>query len=218
MRTTPRLGPLDRRPSGIRPGNARLPLALRHRPDPAPRASADPLARSPELARVEAALLMADEPLAARRLADVAGVADAAAARELVARLDRMLEAGRSAFRVEEVGGGYQLLTRPVYHPWLARLERTGPEVRLTPAVLETLAVVAYRQPVTRAEVEAVRGVGCAEAIRQLMEKGLVRTAGRHPSLGRPQVYATTRHFLRAFGLNTLADLPAAATLRGGRL
>jgi segregation and condensation protein B len=183
-------------------------------PDPPP---ADPLARDPKLARVEAALMAADEPLSARRLADACGLADAAEAKSLVARLRQLLDADGSAFGVEELAGGYQLLTRPQYHPWLVRLRRTGHDLRLSPAALEALAVIAYRQPVTRAEVERVRGVGCGELVRVLMERGLVRTAGRDDSLGRPALYATTRRFLRAFGLNTLADLPAADALRPGR-
>jgi segregation and condensation protein B len=93
-------------------------------------------------------------------------------------------------------------------------LKRTGHELRLTPASLETLAVIAYKQPIMRAEVEKVRGVACSEIIRQLMEKGLVRGAGRHDSLGRPQLYGTTKRFLQAFGLNTLKDLPEVEALR----
>jgi segregation and condensation protein B len=210
----PRLGPATARPYSVRPGNATLPAALRQRPEPAEPPALDPHARTPEVARVEAVLLLADEPLAARRLAEVAGLAGAAEARAAVERLKGLYDADGTAFQVEEIAGGYQLTTRPAYHPWLARLRRTGHELRLSPAALETLAVVAYKQPVTRADVDGVRGVGCGEVVRQLMEKGLVRTAGRHPSLGRPQLYATTRKFLRAFGLNTLADLPEAGALR----
>lgn len=205
-----------RRPYPVRPGNAVLPFVLRQRPVPADPPPADPLARDPKLARVEAALMAADEPLTARRLADACGLADAAEARAAVARLRELLDADGAAFAVEELAGGFQLLTRPAFHPWLVRLRRAGHEVRLSPAALETLAVVAYRQPVTRAEVDKVRGVGCGEVIRVLIEKGLVRTAGRDDSLGRPALYATTRQFLRAFGLNTLADLPAADALRPG--
>lgn len=157
---------------------------------------------------------MADEPLTARRLADVAGLADAAAARALLERLKAFYDADGAALQVEEIAGGYQLLTRPRFHPWLVRLKRTGHELRLTPAALETLAVVAYKQPITRAEVEKVRGVACGEVVRQLMEKGLVRVAGRHDSLGRPQLYGTTKKFLQAFGLNTLKDLPEVEALR----
>lgn len=208
------LGPATRRPFTRRPGNTPLPLALRVRHEAADAAPADPHGRDLKLARLEATLLLADEPLAARRLADAAGLADAAEARSLIERLKTLYDADRSAFQVEEIAGGYQLLTRTEYHPWLTRLKRTGHEVRLASAALETLAVIAYKQPVMRAEVEKVRGVACGEVIRQLMEKGLVRVAGRHDSLGRPQLYGTTKTFLRAFGLNSLADLPEVDALR----
>ena len=83
-----------------------------------------------------------------------------------------------SAFQVQEIAGGFQLLTRPEFHPWLLRLRRTANELRMTPALRETLAIVAYRQPVMRADIETVRGVHCGEILRQLMEKGLLRIAG----------------------------------------
>ena len=133
-----------------------------------------------------------------------------------VERLQALYDADGSAFQVEEIAGGYQLLTRPRYHPWLARLKRTGHELKLSPAALETLAVVAYKHPIMRAEVEKVRGVACGEVIRQLMEKGLLRIAGRHDSLGRPQLYGTTKKFLQAFGLNALQDLPEVESLKYG--
>jgi segregation and condensation protein B len=189
---------------------------VRLRPAPADDAPDDPLARDAKLARVEAVLLIADEPLPARRLADAAGLADAADARAQVERLRSLYDADGTAFQVTEIAGGYQLLTRPAVAPWLARLRRTGHDLRLTPAALETLAVIAYRQPVMRAEVEQVRGVACGEVVRQLMEKGLVRIAGRHDSLGRPQLYGTTKKFLQAFGLNTLKDLPEVDALKSG--
>ena len=209
-----RYGSATVRPCSARPGNVLLPLALRLRAQPTEAPALDPHARGPKLARLEAVLLLADEPLAARRLADVAGLADAAEARHLLDRLKELYDADGTAFQIEELAGGYQLLTRPRYHPWLARLKRTGHEVRLTPATLETLAVIAYKQPIMRAEVEKIRGVMCAEIIRMLMEKGLVRVAGRHDSLGRPQLYGTTRKFLQVFGLNTLKDLPEVEALK----
>ncbi|MBP3955695.1 SMC-Scp complex subunit ScpB [Gemmata sp. G18] len=202
------------RPFTQRPGNAALPLALHSRAEPVEQAAHDPHARDGKLARLEAVLMIADEPLPARKLADVAGLADTAEARTLIARLQALYDSDGSAFQVEEIAGGYQLLTRTQYHTWLARLKRTGHELRLTPATIETLAVIAYRQPIMRAEVEKVRGVACGEVVRQLMEKGLVRVAGRHDSLGRPQVYGTTKKFLQAFGLNTLKDLPEVESLR----
>ena len=209
-----RFGTATARPFTRRIGNAPRPLALRVRDEPHEPTSRVPNARDGKLARVEAALLIADEPLAARKLADVAGLVDAADARAHIERLQNLYEADGSAFQVEEIAGGYQLLTQPRYHPWLARLKRTGHELRLTAGALETLAVVAYKQPIVRADVETVRGVACGEVIRQLMEKGLVKVAGRHDSLGRPQLYATTRKFLQAFGLNTLQDLPQVESLR----
>jgi segregation and condensation protein B len=176
--------------------------------------AADPTARDPKLSWLEAVLLLADEPLPARRLADLAGLETADQARAGIAQLQQLYDVDGSAFHIAEIAGGYQLLTRPEYHPWLTRLKRAGHELRLTPTVLETLAVVAYKQPVMRAEIESIRGVACSEVIRQLMEKGLVRVAGRHDSLGRPQLYGTTKKFLQAFGLNSLQDLPAVDALR----
>jgi segregation and condensation protein B len=211
-----RFGPETVRPYSVRPGNAALPLVLRSRSASQETPALDPHARDTKLARFEAVLLLADEPLPARRLADVVGLADAAEAKTLIERLKELYDLDGTAFQIEEIAGGYQLLTRSRYHPWLARLKRTGHELRLSPASLETLAVIAYKQPIMRAEVEKVRGVICGEVIRHLMEKGLVRITGRHDSLGRPQLYGTSKKFLQAFGLNTLKDLPEVESLKSG--
>jgi segregation and condensation protein B len=207
-------GPLARPGRESPPFNRVLPLAYRYLREPrAEPAARGPGARDPALAAAEAALFAADEPLTPRRLAQAAGLADAAEARRLVRRLRALYDEAGSAFQVEEVAGGYQLLTRPEFHPWLARLRRAGNELRLSSAARETLAIVAYRQPVARADVEAVRGVQCGDLLRLLMEKGLVRIAGRDDSLGRPVLYGTTKKFLQAFGLKALRDLPQAAEL-----
>jgi segregation and condensation protein B len=198
------------------PRNHRLPLFYRLSSDEtgATPSTADAV-RDPSLSAVEAVLLAADEPLASRRLAAVAaGLADAAEARRLVRKLQASYVRDGSAFQVEELAGGFQLLTRPEFHPWLVRLRRTSNDLRLSAAARETLAVVAYRQPVMRADIEAVRGVQCGDVLRLLMEKGLVRIAGRHESLGRPVLYGTTRKFLQAFGLRSLDDLPNVDQLR----
>ena len=201
--------------TGKLPRDHRLPLVYRLLGEgsagPAPQGE---LSRDPRMALVEAALLAADEPLTARRLAAVAGLADGTEARRLVRRLQTLYDRDGSAFQVEEPAGGFQLLTRPEYHPWLARLRRAANELRLSPAARETLAIVAYRQPIMRADVESIRGVQCGELLRLLMEKGLVRIAGRHDSLGRPVLYATTRKFLQVFGLRSIRDLPQAEQLR----
>jgi segregation and condensation protein B len=201
-------GPAARRRPNRFPPNARPPLGLRWSGGPSTPPATVPHARDPKLARLEAALFLTDEPLTARKLAGAAALGDAAEARRLVNVLREMYDADAAAYQIEEIAGGYQLLTRPAYRPWLVRAQRVGTDVRLSGAALETLAVVAYRQPITRADVEAIRGVGCGELLTHLMEKGLIKIAGRHTSLGRPVLYGTTRKFLQAFGLGSLKDLP----------
>jgi len=171
--------------------------------------------RSEELARLEAALFLAREPLTTRRLAKLARLDDGTRARSLIKELRVLQDAAGSAFRVEQIAGGFQLLTRVPFGPWVRRLQDAAPGGRLSPAALETLAIVAYRQPATRAEIEAIRGVGSEEMLRQLMERDFVAIGGRAEDLGRPNVYVTTRRFLAAFGLARLEDLPALAALPG---
>lgn len=192
-----------------------------------PTAAPDPLARDASTARLEAVLFLSHEPINTRKLAQLANLADGTEARTLVRRLNDWYDAAGSAFRAEEVAGGFQLLSRPQFAGWLRKggLSAVSPaagvtaagssgEVRLSAPALETLAVVAYRQPVMRSEIEAIRGVDCGEILRQLMERGLVRTAGRAHELGRPYLYSTTRRFLQVFGLKHLDDLPRAEQFR----
>ena len=174
----------------------------------------DPLARTPKLALIEAALLLAEEPVPLRKLVQVSGAGGAAEARKLVGQLRELLQGEGSAFEVVEIAGGFQLLTRADFYPWLARLRKAGGDLKLTPAGRETLAIVAYRQPIMRADIEAIRGVQSGDVLRLLMEKGLVRIAGRDDSLGRPVLYGTTKKFLQLMGLKGLSDLPRASELR----
>ncbi len=198
------------------PRNHRLPALYRVLDREPPDAGAGAGAgRDLRLATVEAALMAADEPLSPRRLAAVTGLADAAEARRLVQRLRALYDRDGAAFQVEELAGGWQLLTRPEYHPWLARLRRAGADARLTPVMREALTIVAYRQPITRADLEAVRGVQSGDVVRQLMERGLIRIAGRDDSLGRPVLYGTTKKFLQTFGLKSIRDLPPAEGVGG---
>lgn len=164
--------------------------------------------RDARLARVEAVLFVAGEPLSSRRISQLASLADGTEARTLIRRLNALYDLEESAFRVEEVAGGFQLLTRPRYALWLRRLAPAVSGARLSAPALETLAVVAYRQPVLRAEIESIRGVQCGEVLRQLMERDLVKIVGKSPELGRPFLYGTTRRFLQLFGLRSLEDLP----------
>jgi segregation and condensation protein B len=171
------------------------------------------MARDVPLAMLEAVLLAADEPLPVRKLVQIAGLPDAATGRRLLKQLRGLYEQEGAAFQVEELAGGFQLLTRPEYHRWLAGLRRSA-EVRLTAPARETLAIIAYRQPIMRADIEAIRGVHCGDTLRLLMERGLVRIAGRDDSLGRPVLYGTTKKFLQLFGLKSLKDLPNVSQAR----
>ncbi len=170
-------------------------------------------AREPLMAQIEALLLLAREPLSSRKLAQLAGLADGTKARTLVRELNNRYDSEGCAFRAEEVAGGFQLLTRPQFAPWLRRLDSMTADVRLSTPAMETLAVVAYRQPVLRADVEAVRGVQCGEILRQLIERDLVRVTGRSEDLGRPLLYGTTRRFLQVFGFRHVDELPQPAAM-----
>jgi segregation and condensation protein B len=167
-----------------------------------------PEVRTEAMAQTEAVLLLAREPLGSRKLAQLAGLADGTEARTLVRKINRLYDVEGCAFRIVEVAGGFQLMTRPKFAPWLRRLHGSQVEVRLSAPAVETLAVVAYRQPVLRADIEAVRGVQCGEILRQLMERDLVRIVGRSEELGRPLLYGTTKRFLQVFGLRHLEELP----------
>ncbi len=167
-----------------------------------------------DLARLEAVLLLAREPVNSRKLAQFANLADATQARTIVRRLNERYDAAGRAFRVEQVAGGYQLLSRRKFAPWLRRLAHVPGESRLSAPALETLAVIAYRQPVPRADIEAIRGVNCGEILRQLLERDLVRVGGRSEELGRPFLYATTKRFLALFGLMHLDNLHRSDLLR----
>lgn len=164
--------------------------------------------------RLEAILFLAKEPLSSRKLAQLTGLADATEARTLTRRLNEFYDSEGRAMRVEEVAGGFRLMTRPQFAKWLRRLEHVPAEERLTQPTLETLALVAYRQPILRASMEAIRGVGCGEVLRQLMQRDLVRICGRSEELGRPYLYGTTRRFLQLFGLQSIERLPRAEWVR----
>ena len=171
------------------------------------------LVRPAAVARVEAVLMVADGPLTPRRIAQHAMLPDAADAKRAIDWLNAAYDRAGTAFRVERIAAGYRMLTRAEMSPWLDRLHRRADRLTLSPPALETLTIVAYRQPCTRADVEAIRGVQSAEMLKHLIERQLVRIAGEHDSLGRPYLYETTKQFLEQFGLRTLADLPRAAEL-----
>lgn len=157
----------------------------------------------------EGVIFIAREPITTTKLVQYARLYNGKEARRLIEQLNKQYDKTNCAFRIEQVAGGYQLMSRPVFSGWLKRLEHTIAPQRFSAPSIETLAVIAYRQPVMRAEIEAIRGVGCGEVIRQLLERDVVRITGRSEELGRPYLYATTRTFLALFGLGSIDDLPA---------
>jgi segregation and condensation protein B len=159
---------------------------------------------------VHALLLASPAPLSLQRLAALTGAAreDVSAA---VALLRNFYAGGPGGVELQELAGGWQLSTDPAYADVVSGLVRSR-QLPLSPAALETLAIVAYRQPVTRADIEAVRGVSADGVVITLAERGLIREVGRKPAPGRPVLYGTTEDFLRFVGLRSLADLPEPGT------
>jgi segregation and condensation protein B len=163
---------------------------------------------SGKLASVEALLFSTRHPLTAGRLVELAELQSTRQVRVLVRELNGLYEQSGRAFRIEQVAGGYQMLTLPEHGAAIKKLVQRETDAKLTRAALETLAIIAYKQPILRVDVESIRGVASGETIRSLMEKHLVKIAGRADEPGRPILYGTTKRFLEVFGLNALGDLP----------
>ena len=157
---------------------------------------------------VEALLFASDVPLEAERIREVLDLGDVGEARALVDELRARYDASSQGLQIVEVGGGYRMVTRPDVAPWLVRLARARTRARLSRPALEALAIVAYKQPVSRPEIDAVRGVNSDAVLENLLERRLVRITGRKEAPGRPYLFETTREFLVAFGLRDVADLP----------
>lgn len=163
---------------------------------------------------IEAVLFATDEPISPEKLVAIVGAGNVRDARAHVAELNEKYEQMQCSFRIEAIAGGYQMLTLPDFNVWLRKMVKVRGETKLTPAGLETLAIIAYKQPVLRADVEAIRGVAAGDMVRQLIEKGVVKIVGRAEVLGRPLLYGTTKRFLQVFGLGSLKDLPTAEELK----
>lgn len=187
---------------------------LQDEPSDAPD-SADTSAPGPDpVAMVEAILFAADAALTAARIGQVAKLQGVKAVKDAIATLNEIYEQTGRSFRIESIAGGYQMLTQPEFHETLSRLYKARSETKLTGAALETLSIVAYKQPILRADVEAIRGVASGEVLRGLMERQMVKIVGRAEIVGRPMLYGTTKKFLETFGLASLEDLPKAQELR----
>lgn len=163
--------------------------------------------------RVEAILLSVDRPYTAGKIAEALDLESTGPVKQAVAALNAFYDEHGRSFRIEQLAGGFQMLTRAEYRDTVAALHRTKPDNKLSPAAMETLAIVAYKQPIMRAQIETVRGVACGEVLRSLMDKHLVKIVGRAEELGRPMLYGTTKTFLQVFGLASLKDLPKSEEL-----
>ena len=173
------------------------------------------------MAEVEALLLVCDRPIPEQRIVDLLEIEDAqdpgdartqalTRVRAAIDGLNDVYEQSARAFRIVKLAGGYQVMTLPEHGELLGRLRGERQLQRITPAALETLAIIAYRQPILRADLESIRGVACGDVLRGLLERRLVRITGRADEIGRPMLYGTTKEFLQVFGLSSLKDLPQA--------
>lgn len=162
---------------------------------------------------VEALLFASDAPLSAARLAEMVGSGTAGDVKSHIDTLNRRYRYAGMSFQIEKIAGGYRMMTLAAFRPWLKKLIKHRSNMRLTDAALETLAIVAYKQPVIRADVEAIRGVACGEVLNRIREIGLIRIAGRAEVVGRPILYGTTRKFLDIFGMAGLDELPPMEAL-----
>lgn len=164
--------------------------------------------------RVEAIVFSSNRPVSAARIAEVLPAVEGRAVTpseidDAIGRLNAIYAHTGRSFRIERVAGGYRVMTRPELADVLAAFHRAQASSRLSRAAVETLAIIAYQQPVTRARLEAIRGVGCGEVLRSLLERRLIAVTGRAEELGRPMLYGTTKHFLDTFGLNSIKELPS---------
>ncbi len=161
-------------------------------------------------AAIEALLCSTSEPVSTGRLARAISdiEIDGRGVRSLIGELIDEYDESRRGFLIEEIAGGFRMVTRPEYAAYVGNLLGGSRSARISPAALETLAVIAYKQPVTRADIEAIRGVQAGPLLRSLLQKQLIRIAGRAEIIGRPFLYGTTRKFLEHFGLNSLDELP----------
>jgi len=162
---------------------------------------------------IEAALFSAPRPLTVEELATLDADATLADVRTAIDELKELLDFGQHGVELAEIAGGWQILTRPALAEAIERAQFAVRTPRLTGAALETLAIISYRQPVGRAEIEEIRGVSAGGVLRSLQERGLIEVVGRSEALGRPLLYGTTPSFLELLGLKDLSDLPRADEL-----
>jgi segregation and condensation protein B len=157
---------------------------------------------------VEALLLASEKPLTIEQIRSVLDNSDAGEIRKLIEEMKAEYEQSNRGIRIAEIAGGFQMITAPGFAPFLKKLFKGRHTERLSKPALETLAIIAYKQPLTRAEIELLRNVNVDGVMKSLLDKNLIRICGRKKAAGRPCVYGTTRQFMEHFGLKSLDDLP----------
>ena len=162
---------------------------------------------------VEALLFAVQEPISVRKISEIVEGTEAKEIREVIQQLREEYDTHDRVFQIEEIANGFQLLSRPEYHEWISKIRKKSGESKLSQQALETLSIIAYKQPIIRADIEAIRGVQSGQMIRTLVEKSLVKITGRDEVLGRPLLYGTTTKFLDHFGLKSIKDLPKVEDL-----
>lgn len=163
---------------------------------------------------VEAILMCSRNPMTSKKIAaGVVGATDKEVD-EAIQELNQFYIDQQRSFRIFEIAGGYQMRTDALFDPWLKEIYTKNKIETLTPSTLETLAIVAYKQPITKSEVDSIRGVDSSGHIRNLLEKDMVEVKGKSDELGNPNLYGTTKRFLEIYGLNSLEDLPNLSDLK----
>lgn len=163
---------------------------------------------------IEALIFASDEPISGEKIRNIIVEneeqieIDEDTVADFVEKLNQRYDENGLSFRIEQLAGGYTFVTQSKYHYWLSVFQHENAFRKLSQSAIESLAIVAYRQPITKPEVDQIRGVDSGYIIRQLMEKALIEVSGRADSPGKPLLYRTTKHFLRHFGLNSVQDLP----------
>jgi len=163
---------------------------------------------------IEALLFASDSPLGLKEMEELLETLPRESILGAIDELSKEYDARPNAFRIMQVAGGFQVCTREEYSSWLEKLKRSRRSTRLSRAALETAAIIAYKQPVTKVVIEEIRGVDSTATLHTLLERGLVTIKGRAPSVGRPLLYGTTRQFLLHFGLNELEELPKLSEVK----
>ena len=157
---------------------------------------------------VEALIFAADSPLSESKIIHLVEELDATTLKKIIDELLAEYQQQHRPFTLQRLGGGYQLVTRPEFAPWIRKMLRNKTKTRLSQASLEVLSIIAFKQPISRPQIEAIRGTNCDGIVRNLLDRNLIAVAGRADAIGRPIIFKTTGVFLTYFGINSLNDLP----------